>query len=387
MGKVLTMNYDIYCDESGNTGANYLDLGQPVYVLSGWLIERNSSYRARDKIIELRREYFPQAKELKGSKLLKTSKGRSFCANFIKEMGQLGCVPFYIVAEKRYCLAAKIVEAFFDSEYNDRISNKLGWDFHTKKDMAEIIYNISEGSIERFADVHKSPSLANIKGAQIQLIKEFRKNGYEQLAYAVEGSNNHLDKILEEETYTAVGMEKKALKTLNLPVFVSFIQLIEKFSRSTDLKKVRMIHDEIAQFQRVFPEIFEMYSKSKSKESIVFSNGSEMVFSTIKLRNFEMGDSKVHPLIQAGDILSSTLNNYLTKVNNHEVIEPELKGIGEFIIGSILVNEEFNGRGFCDFIWSKELTGKVISEAGMSINSDLSSKLIELDIEEFLITN
>lgn len=379
------MNYDIYCDESGNTGANYLDLDQPVYVLSGWLIERNASYRAKEKIIGLREEYFPQMKELKGSKLLKTSKGRSFCASFLKEMGQLGCVPFFIVAEKRYCLAAKIVEAFFDNLYNDRISSQLSWNNDVKKIMAEIIYNISEGSIEKFANVHKSPSLENIKDTQIQLIKEFRKNGYDQLADAVEGSNNHLDKILEEETYTAVGMEKKALKTLNLPVFVSFIQLIEKFSRATELKKVRMIHDEIAQFQRVFPEIFEMYSKSKNKESIIFSNGSEMVFSTIKLRQFEMGDSKIHPLIQAGDILSSTLNNYLMKVNNHKVIEPELKEIGKFIIGSILANEEFSGRGFCDFIWSKELMSKVISEAGLSINQDLSSKLIELDIAEFLI--
>ena len=294
---------------------------------------------------------------------------------------------FFIVAEKRYCLAAKIVEAFFDNEYNDRVSTQLSWNNHIKKIIAEIIYNISEGSIEKFAEVHKSPSIANIKGAQIQLINEFRKNGYDQLAYAVEGSDNHLDKILEEETYTAIGMEKKALKTLNLPVFVSFIQLIEQFSRAIDFKKVRMIHDEVAQFQRVFPEIFEMYAKSKSKETLIFSNGAEMVFSTIKLRHFEMGDSKKHPLIQAGDILSSTLNSYLTKVNNHEGIEPELKDIGEFIIGSILVNEGFYGRGFCDFVWSTQLMRKVVGEVGISTDSDLSSKLIELDIEEFLINN
>jgi len=89
------MNYDIYCDESGNTGTNFLDLDQPLYVISGWMIERNISYRARDKVISLMEENFPQMKELKGSKLLKSSKGRHFCSNFLKEMGQLGCVPFF----------------------------------------------------------------------------------------------------------------------------------------------------------------------------------------------------------------------------------------------------------------------------------------------------
>lgn len=203
------MNYDIYCDESGNTGTNFLDENQPLYVISGWMVERNSSYRVKDKVISLRKENFPQVNELKGARLLKTSNGKRFCANFMKEMGQLGCTPFFIVAEKRYCLAAKIVDAFFDSEYNDRISTTLSWNNHIRKIIAEIIYNISEESIEKFAEVHKSPSIANIKDTQIQLIKEFRKYGYDQLAYAVEGSGNHLDKILEEETYTESGMEKK----------------------------------------------------------------------------------------------------------------------------------------------------------------------------------
>lgn len=379
----MMKSYDIYCDESGNTGSNFLDEKQPLYVVSGWMIERNSSYRAKEKVISLRKENFPHMKELKGARLLKTSKGRSFCSNFLKEMGQVGCVPFFIVAEKRYCLAAKIVEAFFDSEYNDRISTTLGWNNHVKKLIAEIIYNISGESIEKFAEVHKSPSIANIKSTQIQLIKEFRENGYDQLAYAVEGSNNHLHKILEEEIYTEHGMEKRAMKTINYTVFYSFIQLIELFSRNMNFKKVRMIHDEIAQFQRVFPEIFQLFSQSKSKEILTFSNGTEIVFSTLKLKHFEMGDSKKHPLIQAGDILSSSLNNYLTKVNNNEDIEPELNDIGRFVAGSFFANDEFLGRGFCDFVWSTDLMNKVLKEVG--IIADFPSKQIDIDMEEFLI--
>lgn len=378
------MNYDIYCDESGNTGANFLDLNQPLYVISGWLVERNTSYRAKDKIIDLRKNNFPQLDELKGSKLLKNSKGKKFCANFLKEMGKLGCTPFFIVSEKRYCLAAKIVEAFFDNEYNSRISYKLSWNPHIKKIIAQIIYDISEESIEMFAEVHKDPSIGNIKATQIQLIKEFRENGYEQLAYAVEGSNSNLEGILEEETYTAIGLEKRALKTLNYPVFVSFLQLIEVFSRDAGLRKVRMIHDEVAQFKKVFPEIFQMYNTNKNPNSIILSNGCEMVFSTLKLRHFEMGDSKKHPLIQAGDLLSSTINYYITKILNKQDIDPELSSIGEFLGGAILVNDQIPGRGFCDFIWSTQLERSLINSIGFE-SKKRNSKL-DLDIGEFLLS-
>lgn len=42
---------DFYCDESGNSGGNYLDPQQPVFVLAGWSIGKNLRYRA-DKIID-----------------------------------------------------------------------------------------------------------------------------------------------------------------------------------------------------------------------------------------------------------------------------------------------------------------------------------------------
>ncbi|WP_440604609.1 DUF3800 domain-containing protein [Bacillus sp. GB_SG_008] len=44
------MNYDIYCDESGNSGGNYLDPQQPFYILAGWFVERNLKYLAENRI-------------------------------------------------------------------------------------------------------------------------------------------------------------------------------------------------------------------------------------------------------------------------------------------------------------------------------------------------
>jgi len=81
------------------------------------------------------------------------------------------------------------------------------------------------------------------------------------------------------------------------------------------------------------------------------------------------------------------LNNYLTKVIKDEDIEPEMESVGTFVLGSILANEEFNGRGFNDHVCSTEFLKKIFSKGGFVSNSDVAADLIELDIGEFLIKN
>ncbi len=213
------MNYDIYCDESGNTGSNYLDINQPFYVLSGWMVERNLSYRAKNKVEFLKEQSYPQAQELKGSKLLKNNRGRRFCTELIYgEMGKANCTPFFIVAEKRFAIAAKMVESFLDPEYNHNIKPSFSWMNAQKKKIAQIIYNISEGSIEKYAAAHSNPSLSYIEESHLQLLKEMDKNGFKQLVYALKGVSGNLQAILDEELQTMKAVEKNAMHTLNYPV-------------------------------------------------------------------------------------------------------------------------------------------------------------------------
>lgn len=79
-----------------------------------------------------------------------------------KELGQVGCVPLIIIAEKRYCVAGKIVEAFFDSENNEKVLPVFSWMNGIKEDIAELIYNISDQSIEKFAEMPKKPSIESV---------------------------------------------------------------------------------------------------------------------------------------------------------------------------------------------------------------------------------
>ena len=70
----------IYCDESGNSGPNYLDEAQPFYVLAGWVVPTDAITDVSIQLEGLRASqvqsnYVPKspldAGEVKSSSLLK----------------------------------------------------------------------------------------------------------------------------------------------------------------------------------------------------------------------------------------------------------------------------------------------------------------------------
>ncbi|MGN7311472.1 DUF3800 domain-containing protein [Alkalicoccobacillus gibsonii] len=354
------MNYDIYCDESGNTGTNYLDNDQPFYVLSGWLIERNLSYKAKDTIQSLLKNNYPQAAELKGAKLLKSNKGISFCHEVIKSLGQNQAFPFFVITEKKYLLAAKLVESFFDPEYNRRIHSQFLFDKDLRKKIAELFYFHCDEALEKYLIFSKDPKIELIEEAYRSLEESLNKAGFDQIVYALRGIEDNLSEILDEEETTRDTYKKAAMKAPNFPVFVYFLQLIEKFSRNSEIKKIRMFHDNIHQFNVAYPDIHALLSKNKNQDVFTFSDGTKMVFSTSSINTFKMNDSKESPLIQGADIYSSVINNILIKISKGEELVGDLKEIHELLIASFKVSvNNYGDEGFCGYIGSELFSYKL----------------------------
>ncbi|BAD65377.1 hypothetical protein ABC2843 [Shouchella clausii KSM-K16] len=365
------MNYDIYCDEAGNTGTNYLDKDQPFYVLSGWFIERNLAYKAKDAVQSLLKNNYPQATELKGSKLLKNNKGISFCYEVIKTLGQHHAFPFFVITEKKYLFAAKMVESFFDPEYNSRINLWFLSDNSFKKQLAELIYYNCDEALEKYLLVSKEPKIELIEDAFLSLEENLNRAGYDQVVYALKGVKENLSAILDEEQTTLNAYKKGAMKTPNLPVFVDFIQMIEKFSRQTKVKKIRMFHDDISQFNEAYPELHKLFSKNKNQDVFTFSDGTKMVFSTPTIDRFKMDNSKVSPLIQGADVYSSLINNILKKLSEGKELIGELENIYDLIVASFIVSTNNHGDdGFCKYIGSKLFSYKLY-------NCDVGNEYIE----------
>lgn len=130
--------FNLYFDESGNTGSNYLDDKQRYFVYGGWLIPEEKESIIEQKILELFK--LSKARELKSINGIKPYK---LNASF-KMMYDNEAIPIFGVVDKRYMIAAKIVETFFDYMYNPNVNGYLTFKSDLKKALADTIFDNKE---------------------------------------------------------------------------------------------------------------------------------------------------------------------------------------------------------------------------------------------------
>ncbi|WHY63248.1 DUF3800 domain-containing protein [Cytobacillus firmus] len=370
-------NYNLYCDESGNSGGNFLDEQQPFYVLVGWIVERNLSYRAKNRVTFFKSEHYPNKDELKGVEILKGNIGQHNANNLFKELGEY-CSPFFIIAEKKYCLAAKIVETYLDPIHNDFVPTSHTWMNKERKKIADLLYNFCNEGIRDFGSTYKNPSLDNLSKSLKMIINDLSINGFSELADIFAGAYDYMEDIYKEEFSMIDHMPQKAMRSLNLPVFTAFIQLIEKFTSNIGIKNVKMFHDNTKQFEMAYPEAFGWYSRKKKEDiEFVLENGQVILSSLKSLRSITFSDSKDSPLIQAADLLASFINMYATKTIHEKKLSPELIKFGKFLMGGLLASDQSGGEGFCDLISSQYFKEKLL------FNNGLISEFSKNDFREF----
>src|SRR5690242_15392813 len=98
-----------YCDESGNSGANYIDVAQPFFAVGGFLIPDVKLLDAAVIVERTRARAVPQAPELKASTVLRRPTGAGIVAEIVSQLSGLPALPLFVLAEKRFCVSAKII--------------------------------------------------------------------------------------------------------------------------------------------------------------------------------------------------------------------------------------------------------------------------------------
>jgi len=216
----------VYCDESGNSGPNYLDAAQPFYVLAGWVAPQQTLVDASVKTEELRKRVSPQLNELKSTAFLGNERRMDEMASLFGDLGQLGCVPLWLMAEKRYCIAAKIVETFLDPVYNDVVKNGITWDTRTRREIAGIFYSsLPSDLMERFAQAYRNPTPDAFRASLSEVTRAAAALVNPELASALDGSMRHIAEIAEAEA--AEGIFGKVDESLNMPCLILYLMMVE----------------------------------------------------------------------------------------------------------------------------------------------------------------
>ena len=298
----------VYLDESGNTGLNLLDPDQPTYALAGWLVRADQADAARAAVTRVASE--SGSGDLKGSRMMRSATGRARAERVIGDLRQLGCQPAYSLYEKRYAVAAKIVDAFLDSAYNDHLPAMFDADSMAKQSVAQQLYNLPDGSLAPAWDSIRAVDPERMRDSLNALVGRCRILGADGLAYWLAGARGHVERIAADLADTRTDPMKRQNEALPGTSLITIASAIDVVSEDSGLGRVEIVHDETSSFQPNLKWWFDLVSGPKPAErpsETVFSHGWKLRVGYAVVRSLRFAVSEEEPLVQAADILAAVL--------------------------------------------------------------------------------
>lgn len=293
----------LYFDESGNTGSNWMNKDQPYYVYGGWLIKKEQKNNAEKEIKRIFSS--SNAKELKSSYILERKKPE-FKQLMDYMLSDIFAIPVFGVVDKRYMIAAKIVETFFDFVYNPNVNEFLTFKSDLKKALADSI-STNQIVLQRFSKIIKSGTiqLHEMQEINIMLSEHFKEQNHPEVSETLLRLTDHnlQEMISEFEHISKYGSEKKWL-TLTQPILFDKLYNVEKLATICNFQ-IETYVDELRGYQAVFNEI-NMMSCIKGESSF--------------LRHFspiQQCMSQNELLIQAADLLCGFVNRSFMKIEEY----------------------------------------------------------------------
>lgn len=310
----------IYVDESGNDGPNYLNPETPFYVLAGWVVPNKNIVDATVLMEGLRISHVQGNPDLKFRMLKRKPWVITQC---VTELGRIGLVPMYVLAEKKFCVAGKIVETFMDPRFNPRLGMRFTGLVELKQELANTIYErLSYDTLTIFAQAYRAPTREKLVAALEAVANEVSTQINVELSELLNGSHPNLSAIIDDEL-KQVELWGKAMGTLNAPCFISFLMMADRLGESGLLQPRRLVHDEQGPYQ---DDYISMYNHHKDLQPGDYSWYQSMGihYGAIKnIEEFEIQRSVDQPLIQAADLLAGSIGYLASSMIDGRTLTPQ----------------------------------------------------------------
>lgn len=284
-------------DESGNSGANYLDRAQPCYVAAGWLLRRSDQSRARHVTHKILRA--TRMSELSGVQMLKTTRGRSAAISLISSLLSFAS-PLIVVVEKRFALGAVLAQELL---HPGMAAQPPQLDRSATRAHAHILASLPEDVLELASRFTKRPAHDEAAALLPHMIQALKDGGELHLAAAVRNVERELHNSLPRLDATrARGLAP------NILGFTTLLQMLEIFGLQSS-QRIALIHDHAHQFADAYT-----FYQALAANPLVTATAREF-FEAAGVPGLVrhvtaplFRDSKAEALIQAADLLSGTVN-------------------------------------------------------------------------------
>jgi hypothetical protein len=354
----------LYCDESGNTGKNFGDRAQPVFIEAGWYVRHEEAAGIAEKIERLERREGYSNKEVKGAKLLKSGKGRGFLRAVSETMGH-SAIPYFYLVEKRYAICAKMVESLFDPSYNSAVRNEELWDPDARQELAQGFYDGPEDLIYSFGAAYREKNPDAIRRNAQLWLEHFQAKPVGDLATRIAAVLPVLKEEMRGE-FGACDETPTGYDTLNMPIWVMMFQDMEHHF----LDPCDLIHDRIVEFQNCFEHTYKMLRDGR-RSTMVFKDGRAFTSGLRKVVSLSFAESETQPLIRAADCIAASTREFAWRAFNDESIDeniakavyPTLGALACWVmshmhpslgffpqLGTVMASSQFSGKLFARIV-------------------------------------
>ena len=301
--------FDVYCDESGHSGGNDWDTQQPIYVLAGWAAQSAELSKAESCVLTCKTSSGSRASELKASRLLRTGRGQRAIADLTTCLCHHGCLPLFVIAEKKYVVAGRMVETFLDPFDNPRAEPQLSWDNNLKQDIANTLYRLPEALLAEYAVAHRYPSTDGLRKVVKDVSNCLAEMGERQLSQNVLGVTPKISKIAQLLASTRDTMP------INVPVFVAFITMVELLGRWPGVGPTTLFHDKTLEFESTYAMLLAQFRDAEEFDAMLPS-GAIMTTGFESLSGFSSVRSEDCLMVQAADLLAGSLSAFVAAVTS-----------------------------------------------------------------------
>lgn len=295
--------FNLYIDESGNTGANMIDNEQKFFTYGAWLIQKSIENRS---IKNLSNKYYylfdKNNVEIKATKYFYKDKYYKKYKELFNDILKEKMYPFVLLLEKKYIISCFIVEVFFKTKnIINPIEYKELQEFKTA--ISNIIHNnitfynsniFNEFWSKNYNSKYTNQQILYNTKQEISKILDSNNLNYLSNYLANINTNINIDELKAEEFFA--GILSKLLTHI-----IVYINYVNNYNNYKINYKINVFHDNLDGFKYIKKVI------KKSNIESMLENNINFPLNTI--------DSKNNKIIQLADLLAGFFRILLNEKN------------------------------------------------------------------------
>lgn len=326
----------IYIDEAGNTGDDLTREEQPFFVLAAVMVDDEQL----SQILPVAQQQFASHKEkeeteIKAKSWSKAAKKAPALQVIEEKILECHGDIAIVIVEKRFMVAAMIVEYFFDHYYNDKPDPK--WVNNKREKIKAVNYfydKLDDRLTVKLWAAFRNPEQAAFEEIIVELLQINDNSEFKEL---LTGAIPHLPKIvnvLSRDNPHGTVLDEVSPGTMRSANFSAFHALINMLIPRCIMKEqtAEIVFDSVPQFNVAYKRLFDIFTNMKVR-GYVFDPDELPVYSWRGITTqFITADSRQEPGLQLADVIASSVNSLMLKVH-----KGDLSKFIEFDLFNILI--------------------------------------------------